>query len=290
MLSLEKDDTNIETDLISRIQIELKSSNTILNFIIYDERVDPKFGNYEQQLLLKRYLFLDHIWEQKNIKSDLVKILLFNYYQVKSQIPIIKELKISNNWNQKDTQSPINNDDRCIKSSNVKNNEYNKYGIPLGATLAELRGHQLGKLNLIAKKKNENKNDMKNKRDVIDIEKNKMKSDITSKRKRCDSDKTDDLLFVYPFDYNIDEENKITQTFNELDGKSCLLQDGISIWTSPVNSNGMELSRKKVSMTNGNGYITINKMDKERIVTIPGVEYSMNHWFNDVLVDFWMAW
>ena len=150
MFSLKKDDENIETDLISRIQIELKSSNTILNFIIYDERVDPKFGNYEQQLLLKRYLFLDHIWEQKNIKSDLVKILLFNYSQVKSQIPIIKELKISNNWNQKDTQSPINNDDRCIISSNVKNVEYNNYGIPLGATLAELGGHQLGKLSLIA--------------------------------------------------------------------------------------------------------------------------------------------
>ena len=48
MLSLEKDDTNIETDLISRLQIELKSSNTIFNFIIYDERVDPTFGNYEQ--------------------------------------------------------------------------------------------------------------------------------------------------------------------------------------------------------------------------------------------------
>ena len=285
MLSLEKDDTNIETDLISRLQIELNSSNTIFNFIIYDKRVDPEFGNYEQQLLLKRYLFLDHIWEQENIKSDLVNILLFNYYKVKSQIPIIKELKISNNWNQKDTQSPITNDDRYIMSSNVKNVEYNNYGMPLGATLAELGGHQLGKLRLIAIN-NEKQNDKKNKRVVIDIEQNKMKSDITSKRKRCDSDKTDDLLFVYPFDYNIDEEYKITQTFNELDGKSCLLQDGISIWTSPVNSNGMELSRKKVSMP----YITINKMDKKRIVTIPGVEYSMNHWFNDVLVDFWMAW
>ena len=289
MLSLEKDDTNIETDLISRLQIELKSSNTIFNFIIYDERVDPKFGNYEQQLLLNRYPFLDKIWEQNNIESALVKVLLINYSQVKSQIPMIKDLKISNNWNQKDTQSPINNDDRCIKSSNVKKVEYNDYGIPLGATLAELGGNQLGKLHLIAIN-NEKQNDKKNKRVVIDIEQNKMKSDITSKRKRCDSDKTDDLLFVYPFDYNIDEEYKITQTFNELDGKSCLLQDGISIWTSPVNSNGMELSRKKVSMTNGNGYITINKMDKERIVTIPGVEYSMDHWFNDVLVDFWFFW
>jgi len=289
MLSLEKDDTNIETDLISRLQIELNSSNTIFNFIIYDKRVDPEFGNYEQQLLLNRYPFLDKIWEQNNIESALVKVLLINYSQVKSQIPMIKDLKISNNWNQKDTQSPINNDDRCIKSSNVKKVEYNDYGIPLGATLAELGGNQLEKLRLIAIN-NEKQNDKKNKRVVIDIEQNKMKSDITSKRKRCDSDKTDDLLFVYPFDYNIDEEYKITQTFNELDGKSCLLQDGISIWTSPVNSNGMELSRKKVSMTNGNGYITINKMDKERIITIPGVEYSMDHWFNDVLVDFWIFW
>ena len=206
--------------------------------------MDPKFGNYEQQLLLNRYPFLDKIWEQNNIESALVKVLLINYSQVKSQIPMIKDLKISNNWNQKDTQSPINNDDRCIKSSNVKKVEYNDYGIPLGATLAELGGNQLEKLRLIAIN-NEKQNDMKNKRVVIDIEQNKMKSDITSKRKRCDSDKTDDLLFVYPFDYNIDEENKITQTFNELDGKSCLLQDGISIWTSPVNSNGIELSRKK---------------------------------------------
>ena len=131
---------------------------------------------------------------------------------------------------------------------------------------------------------------MKNKRVVIDIEKNKMKSDITSKRKRCDSDKTDDLLFVYPFDYNIDEENKITNKLNELDGKSCLLQDGRSIWTSHVNSNGMELSREEVTMTNGNGFVTINKIDKDRLVTLPGVKYSMNHWFNDVLVDVWMVW
>ena len=71
-----------------------------------------------------------------------------------------------------------------------------------------------------------------------------MKSDIISKRKRRDSDKTDDLLFVYPFNYNIDEENKITKAFDELDGKSCFLLDGRSMLTSHVNSNGMELSRK----------------------------------------------
>ena len=70
--------------------------------------------------------------------------------KIKSQIPIIKEPKISNNWNQKDTQSPINHDDRCIISSNVKNVEYHNYGMPIGATLAELGGHQLGKLSLIA--------------------------------------------------------------------------------------------------------------------------------------------
>ena len=65
MFSLKIDDKNtIESDLISRIQIELKSSNninryktehnrinTILIFTIYDERVDPKFGINEKQLL-----------------------------------------------------------------------------------------------------------------------------------------------------------------------------------------------------------------------------------------------
>ena len=98
------------------------------------------------------------------------------------------------------------------------------------------------------------------------------------------------MLFVYPFNYNIDEENKITKAFYELDSKSCFLQDGRSIWTSHVNLNGMELSREEVTMTNGNGFITINKIDKERLVTLPGVEYSMNHWLNDILVDFWMVW
>ena len=83
MFSIKIDDKNpIESDLISRIQIELKSSNNInrcknehnitnnnLNFIIYDERVNRKFGINDQQLLLKQYLFLDNIWEQKNIKT-----------------------------------------------------------------------------------------------------------------------------------------------------------------------------------------------------------------------------
>ena len=84
----------------------------------------------------------------------------------------------------------------------------------------------------------------------------------------------------------MDEENEITKTFNELDGKSCFLLDGRSMWTSHVNSNDMELSREEVTMTNGNGFVTINKIDKEQLITLPGVEYSMNHWFNDVLVDF----
>ena len=70
--------------------------------------------------------------------------------KIKSQIPIIKEPKIFNNWNQKDTQSPINHDDKCIISSNVKNVEYNDYGMPIGVTLAALGSHQFGKLTLIA--------------------------------------------------------------------------------------------------------------------------------------------
>ena len=63
MFSLKTDDNNIETDLISRIQIELKSFNNInrckndhniinnnLNFIFYDERIDQKCWMNDQQL------------------------------------------------------------------------------------------------------------------------------------------------------------------------------------------------------------------------------------------------
>ena len=49
---------------------------------------------------------------------------------------------------------------------------------------------------------------MKNIGNVIDIEKNEMNMNTISKRKCCDSDKTDDVVFVYPFNYNIDKENK----------------------------------------------------------------------------------
>ena len=68
------------------------------------------------------------------------------------------------------------------------------------------------------------------------------------------------------------------------------LQDDRSIWTRHINLDGMKLSREKVTTTNGNGVVTINKIDKERLVTLLGVKYSTNHWFNDILVDFWMVW
>ena len=74
-----------------------------MNFIIYDERVDQKFGMIDQQLLWKRYLSLYHNWEQKNMKSALINLLLLKVNTIKYQIPIIKEPKIVNIWERTDT-------------------------------------------------------------------------------------------------------------------------------------------------------------------------------------------
>ena len=73
MFSINFDDKDpIYSDLISRIQEELKPSHNdsywkneqnIMNFIIYDEKVDRKFKKIDQDILFKRYDFLDYIWE-----------------------------------------------------------------------------------------------------------------------------------------------------------------------------------------------------------------------------------
>ena len=69
--------------------------------------------------------------------------------------------------------------------------------MPIGETLVELGPIMIKKLKLIAN--NNEKNDMKNIGNVIDIENNEMNLNTISKRKCCDSDKTDDVLFAYPF-------------------------------------------------------------------------------------------
>ena len=77
MFSINFDDKDsIYSDLISRIQEELKPShndsywkneqninNNILNFIIYDEKMDQKFKKIDQDILFKRYDFLYYIWK-----------------------------------------------------------------------------------------------------------------------------------------------------------------------------------------------------------------------------------
>ena len=140
-------------DLISRIRKELKSSNNInrcknkqntfnknMNFIIYDNRVDRKFGKIDQQLLLERYVFLDHIYDQKNTNSTLIDVLLLKMNSSKLPIQIIKEPKIGNLWEQTDTKYPSNDDDRSIISSNINNVEINGYGMPKGAILSKFKG------------------------------------------------------------------------------------------------------------------------------------------------------
>ena len=42
------------------------------------------------------------------------------------------------------------------------------------------------------------------------------------------------LLFAYPFCYKYDEEDKVTNAFNELHGKECSFQNNNIICTSPV--------------------------------------------------------
>lgn len=274
-------------DLILRIRNEKKNTlNKNMNFIIYDNRADGNFGKIDQQLLLKRYVFLDHIYDHKKTNSTLIEVLLLKMNSSKLPIQIIKEPKIGNLWEKTDTKYPSNDDDRSTIYSNVNNVEINDYGIPKGAILSELRGHQLGKLKLIAQN-NEN-NDLKNTRkvNIIDVD----KVNTPSKRKLLDIQIPDDVLFVYPFKDNIKERNIITNDFHELDGKTCSLNDNAILWTSSIEIDSITLPRENVTSTATIECCVINKTDKERIFPVFGVEFSMAHWLNDALINFWMIW
>ena len=57
-----------------------------------------------------------------------------------------------------------------------------------------------------------------------------MNLNTISKQKRCYSDKADDVLFVYPFNYNIDEKSKITKTCYELDGEKLFFYKMVEVY------------------------------------------------------------
>ena len=74
-----------------------------------------------------------------------------------------------------------------------------------------------------------------------------------SKRKCCENEKIDAaLLFAYCFCYKYDEKEKVTNTFNELYGKECSVQNDNIIWTSPIVTDGVQLSRENINIGNGN--------------------------------------
>ena len=131
---------------------------------------------------------------------------------------------------------------------------------------------------------------MKNIGDFIGIDNIEMNVNTVSKRKLCDIQIPDNVLFVYPFNDNIKERKIITTDFHELDGKTCSLKDDTIIWTSPIEIDSITLSRENVTSTGRIECCIINKTDKERILPVSGVEFSMDHWLNDALINFWMVW
>ena len=76
---------------------DLKRKTVILNFIIYDNRVDRKFNTKDKEILQKRYDFLDYIWEYNDDLCPLIKLLLNEMNYVIPKKPIIKELKVIQN-------------------------------------------------------------------------------------------------------------------------------------------------------------------------------------------------
>ena len=91
---------------------DLKRKTVILNFIIYDNRVDRKFNTKDKEILQKRYDFLDYIWEYNDDLCSLIKLLLNEMNYVIPKKTIIKELKVIQN----DTQSSTVNK-YCTPSS-----------------------------------------------------------------------------------------------------------------------------------------------------------------------------
>ena len=100
MITFNLYDNNIDNDLIIRIlekykesKNELKRKTNILNFIIYNNGVDQKFNMSDKEILLKRYYFLDYIWEYKGITCPLITLLLTGMNYVKQKKELLKHLK-----------------------------------------------------------------------------------------------------------------------------------------------------------------------------------------------------
>ena len=85
---------------------------------------------------------------------------------IKSQIPILKELKLVNIWEKRDTQSSTVNDDSANKWLNVTNVEMTTVEIPKGAILVELGPIMMEKVKLYTIS-NEKINDIKKESKVL---------------------------------------------------------------------------------------------------------------------------
>ena len=112
---------------------DLKRKTVILNFIIYDNRVDRKFNTKDKEILQKRYDFLDYIWKYNDDLCPLIKLLLNEMNYVIPKKPIIKELKVIQNDTQSSTVNKYCTTSSIAESvvpSIAKNQELNIIGLP----------------------------------------------------------------------------------------------------------------------------------------------------------------
>ena len=194
----------------------------------------------DNDILQKRYYFLYYIWECKGITCPFIKLLLTGMNYMKQKKTITKELKVVTSWDQNDTQSSTVND-CCTTNSSIaksivpsiaKRQELNIIEIPKKLFLKEFGGNQLEKLKILQKViKKENVK----KENIIGISNNENNISPISKN-NCDINEKieSNFLFIYPYSYNYDEEEKVTNKFNELYGRECTFNNTTIEWTNPI--------------------------------------------------------
>ena len=103
---------------------------------------------------------------------------------------------------------------------------------------------------------------MKKREHGTNIQNNDYNLSSISKRKHFDNEKTDaNLLFVYPFPYKYDIEDKVTNTFNELHDKTCSLNNNNIIWAGSIVIDDIKSSRRIINM--GREYIILSITKKK---------------------------
>ena len=187
---------------------DLKRKTVILNFIIYDNRVDRKFNTKDKEILQKRYDFLDYIWEYNDDLCPLIKLLLNEMNYVIPKKTIIKELKVIQNDTQSSTVNKYCTPSSIAESvvpSIAKNQELNIIGLPKPFVLRNLGGNQLGKLKLFTESNEKNIIDLNNSTNSNNNDNNNNNNNKNNNynnnknNNKNNNNNNNDLLFIYHF-------------------------------------------------------------------------------------------